>query len=193
MATAAGTSAVATALTALGGGRSLAQILAEPLHRRPQLWSFIVGGVLGAVGDTTAQLMAKEDKYHLNQGHLEERLSHPSSSTRTSSMALWGASLGFGFPFWYAYLDRTFRNVTTRLLVHQGFMSPICNCAFLAYVELVRDPATAFSRIPQRIEADGLYLTCRALPFWLTVNAVTFRLVPLMYRSVTMSSAGCVW
>mmetsp|Transcript_12056 Transcript_12056/g.26782 ORF Transcript_12056/g.26782 Transcript_12056/m.26782 type:complete len:211 (+) Transcript_12056:73-705(+) len=194
MATAAGTSALATsALTALGRGRALAQILAEPLHRRPQLWNFVVGGVLGAVGDTTAQLIAKEDRRHSKEGHTGDEHGHPSSGTRTTSMAVWGAALGWGFPFWYAYLDRTFKNVTTRLLVHQGLVSPICNCAFLAYVEFVRDPNMALSRIPQRIEEDGLYLTCRALPFWLTVNAVNFRLIPPVYRSTLMSSAGCAW
>mmetsp|Transcript_5634 Transcript_5634/g.18198 ORF Transcript_5634/g.18198 Transcript_5634/m.18198 type:complete len:196 (+) Transcript_5634:74-661(+) len=167
------------------------------LARRPVLSNAAAGGALAGVADAAAQFAEHGSGAGASSSSTKASTGGKAGMQpleRWISMVVWGGATGLVYPPLYRRLDRWFSGLVPKVCFQQFCVSPIYNSVFLGYIESVQGPVgTAWPRICRRIESDLLHVLQRSLPFWMSVNAFNFHLVPLSLRSVTMNSINCLW
>lgn len=150
------------------------------VSRHPFATQCLVSGVMTGLGDAIAQTFFNEDK--------------PYSIPRTLKFSLIGACyFGPVCTFWMRKLDAIYgpSKPVQKLLTDQILASPIITGGFLVVFGMVNGKTVTESF--EFLKSELLPVMMRGWPFWGTVQAVNFALVPLNYRVLVIQAAAVVW
>lgn len=155
------------------------------LQKRPLLVNMATASVLAGTGDMLAQ---KVEKYAGIQSHGKTRYNY----TRTGRMMIWGLMSGGMCGVWYPWLGSTAHgmklSVNRELIFKLGFdqimFQPVCLNCFFAVTSILEGKTIEETKI--RLQNKVFTSWMMAVPFWSSIQAINFKMVPVQYQSLVV-------
>jgi protein Mpv17 len=162
----------------------------QGLLDNPWLKSGLISGSLSLAGDVLAQLLTLRGQQQQGSS------SGGYDVARAARMGTFG--LLFYGPYqywWYGLLARTFPGTSIPMFATKVALNQLCLAPITISVVFSWNMALAgqLDQLPDKFRRDFLRTMVNGWRFWVPAATINFKLVPLQYQVLYMSTCGMLW